>query len=96
MQVKRRLAYQDRHSCKRQKSKGRINNHLITGFSITSKFLIKSRRVDFLVGAKDFLKFGFALNSGSEGSGTFASFQVFDSSNNLLASSTKITCNLTG
>jgi hypothetical protein len=44
-------------------------------------------RVDFLVGAKDFLKFGFALNSGSEGPGTFASFQVFDSSNNLLASS---------
>ena len=78
-------------------AKGGINNQfLITRFSITSKFLIKSRRVDFLVGAKDFLKFGFALNSGSEGSGTFASFQVFDSSNNLLASSTKITCNLTG
>lgn len=45
-------------------------------------------RVDFLVGAKDFLKFGFALSSGSEGPGTFASFQVFDSSSNLLASST--------
>jgi hypothetical protein len=45
-------------------------------------------RVDFFLGATDFLNFGFALNSFSEGPGTFASFQVFDSSNNLLASST--------
>jgi hypothetical protein len=45
-------------------------------------------RVDFLVGATNFLQFGFALGSFSESPSTFTSFQVFDSSNNLLASST--------
>lgn len=53
-----------------------------------TSFLNPDLRVDFLVGAKDFLKFGFALNSTSESPGSFASFQVFDSSNNLIASST--------
>ncbi|TRU81165.1 MAG: PEP-CTERM sorting domain-containing protein [Microcystis novacekii Mn_MB_F_20050700_S1] len=60
-----------------------INEPGLEGTSLLNPDL----RVDFLVGAKDFLKFGFALNSGSERPGTFASFQVFDSSNNLLASS---------
>ncbi|XWK89171.1 MAG: PEP-CTERM sorting domain-containing protein [Phormidium sp.] len=43
-------------------------------------------RVDFLVGAENYLKFGFALNSGTESPQTFTSFQVYDRNNNLLAS----------
>ena len=46
-------------------------------------------RVDFLVGAQDGLRFGFALDSASEGAGTFASFFVYDAANTLLASSTQ-------
>lgn len=43
-------------------------------------------RVDFLAGAKDFLKFGFALNSFFESPNSFASFKVYDKNSNLLAS----------
>jgi PEP-CTERM motif len=43
-------------------------------------------RVDFLVGAENYIKFGFALNSYSESSLSFASFKVYDQNNNLLAS----------
>jgi len=45
-------------------------------------------RVDFLVGATGSLRFGFALNSQSEGPETVASFYVYDAANALLASST--------
>jgi hypothetical protein len=43
-------------------------------------------RVDFLIGAKDNLRFGFALDDFTETSNTWASFKVYDSGNNLLAS----------
>jgi hypothetical protein len=45
-------------------------------------------RVDFLVGATDSIRFGFALDSFQEDPGFFASFSVFDSSDNLLVSQT--------
>ena len=43
-------------------------------------------RVDFLIGAIDYLTFGFALDDFSETSDTWASFSVYDSSDTLLAS----------
>jgi hypothetical protein len=43
-------------------------------------------RVDFLVGATDFIRFGFALNSLTEDPAFFASFTIFDSSDNPLGS----------
>jgi len=46
-------------------------------------------RVDFLVGAENGLKFGFAVDSEFEGPGSFASFSVFDAAGTLLASSTQ-------
>lgn len=45
-------------------------------------------RVDFNFGATGSLAFGFALNSSVEAPAFFASFSVFDSSDNLLASQT--------
>lgn len=61
-----------------------INEPGLEGTSLLAPDL----KVNFLVGAKDFLKFGFALDSFSESPNTYTSFKVFDSSNNLLASST--------
>jgi hypothetical protein len=46
-------------------------------------------RVDFLNQAKDFLKFGFALDSLSENSNTWTGFTVFDAGGNLLTSDTE-------
>jgi hypothetical protein len=46
-------------------------------------------RVDFLNMAKDFLKFGFALDSDSENANTWTTFYVYDAGGNLLASQTK-------
>lgn len=43
-------------------------------------------RVDFLVGAYDFLNFGFALDDFQETANTWASFEVYDQFDNLLAS----------
>lgn len=43
-------------------------------------------RVDFLVGARDYLRFGFALDDFRETPDTWASFQVYDSGGNLLTS----------
>lgn len=44
-------------------------------------------RVDFLIGALNSIKFGYALNSMSENPDTSTSFKLFDNNNNLLASS---------
>jgi hypothetical protein len=43
-------------------------------------------RVDFLVGAIDFLNFGFALDDFSETINTWASFEVYDAGGSLIAS----------
>ncbi len=43
-------------------------------------------RVDFLIGAEDFLQFGFALDDFSETANTWTSFEVYDAGDNLLAS----------
>ena len=43
-------------------------------------------RVDFLVGAIDYLQFGFALDDFSETINTWANFDVYDAVGNLLAS----------
>jgi len=43
-------------------------------------------RVDFLVGAYDFLNFGFALSAFTEASDVWASFEVYDEYDNLLTS----------
>lgn len=43
-------------------------------------------RVDFLVGAIDYLQFGFALDDFSETINTWANFEVYDAVGNLLAS----------
>ncbi len=51
-----------------------------------SSLLNPDLRVDFLGGALDSITFGFALQSLSEGVDTFADFNLFDSSGNLLAS----------
>jgi hypothetical protein len=47
-------------------------------------------RVDFLNKAKDYFKFGFALDSISENANTWAAFYVYDAGGNLLASQTKL------
>ncbi|MFE4106320.1 PEP-CTERM sorting domain-containing protein [Almyronema epifaneia] len=43
-------------------------------------------RVEFLNGAVDSIRFGFALNSLTEGPATFASFSLFNAADSLLAS----------
>jgi len=43
-------------------------------------------RVDFLVGAEDYLQFGFALDDFQETLDTWTSFEVYDVNDNLLAS----------
>jgi hypothetical protein len=54
-----------------------------------SVYLNPDLRVDFLNLAKDYLKFGFALDSGSENNNTWASFYVYDADGNLIASQSK-------
>jgi hypothetical protein len=46
-------------------------------------------RVDFLNQAKNYLKFGFALLSGSESTNTWTKFDVYDAGGNLLVSQTQ-------
>jgi hypothetical protein len=48
--------------------------------------LIPDLRVDFLTQARGYLKFGFALDSHSEGPNTYAHFRVFDAADNIIAS----------
>jgi hypothetical protein len=43
-------------------------------------------RVDFLIGAEDFLRFGFSLDDFMETPNTWTSFEVYDAGSNLLAS----------
>ncbi|MBN1380986.1 MAG: PEP-CTERM sorting domain-containing protein [Deltaproteobacteria bacterium] len=43
-------------------------------------------RVDFLTKAKDYLKFGFALDSDSDNADTWTSFKVYDAAGNEIAS----------
>ena len=43
-------------------------------------------RVDFLIGAEEFLQFGFALDDFTETPNTWTSFEVYDAGGNLLAS----------
>lgn len=43
-------------------------------------------RVDFLVGAEDFIRFGFALDDFSQTLNTWASFEVYDAGDNIVAS----------
>lgn len=50
-----------------------------------TSLLANDLRVDFLVGATDYLKFAHALNSLSENFNTFTSFKVYDRNDNLLA-----------
>lgn len=47
-------------------------------------------RVDFLNGAVNMLRFGFALSNSAESDAWFANFRVYDSNNNLLADATEI------
>lgn len=47
-------------------------------------------RVDFLNGAVNMLRFGFALSNNAESNEWFANFRVYDANNNLLADGTEI------
>lgn len=59
-----------------------INEPGLEGTSLLNPDL----RVDFIVGAINFLRFGFALNSVAENANTFASFEVYNSNDELIAS----------
>ncbi|MEH1815239.1 MAG: PEP-CTERM sorting domain-containing protein [Nostoc sp.] len=62
-----------------------INEPGLEGTSLLNPDL----KVNFLKGAKDFLSFGFALDS-FEDSNTFAAFNLFDSNGNSLASTQEL------
>ncbi|NEO84759.1 MAG: PEP-CTERM sorting domain-containing protein [Spirulina sp. SIO3F2] len=47
-------------------------------------------RVDFLVGATDYLQFGFALNTGRESNDVFSNIEVYDKNSQLLTSVTEL------